>query len=97
MLQRFDDALSSYDKAIALNAGVFRAWFGRGIFSPIVNLRRRTGGLRQGTRGEGLISPMAGSVAACTVGFHRFEDALSPDDKAVALAPKLSNAWLGRG
>ncbi len=96
-LQRFDEALADYDRALALQPGYFHAQLSRG--NALCELRRHEEALASYARAIELAPGAAEAyfrrgTALCEL--ERFDQALADLDRAVAIAPEHFGAHSNR-
>ena len=97
-LQRFDEAVASYDKAIALKSNFAEPFCNRG--GALQELKRFDEALASYDKAIALKPNSA--EAFCNRGLalqelNRFDEALASYDKAIALTPDYAEAFCGRG
>jgi tetratricopeptide (TPR) repeat protein len=97
-LGRDDDALSAYDRALAIDATAVRAWMGKG--SAFLSLKRYDKALATCDHVLGLdpdnrlIWTLKGQILQS---LKRFSDALAPYERALSLDPSHGRTWLNCG
>ena len=92
-MQRYDDALASYDKAIGLNPAYAEAHFGRGYTSIVLNnYEQALASLDKAVALEDKNADMHLNRGFALMQLKRHEEALSSFDKAIAL--KADDGWL---
>jgi predicted negative regulator of RcsB-dependent stress response len=95
---RSDEALTAYDKAVALAPNLAQAWLGRG--NVFCEFKRFDEALAAYDRAATLNPDLANELVGrgnvfCEL--KRFDEALAAYDRAVALKPDMANGLVGRG
>ena len=97
-IERYEEAVASYDKAIALNPNYADAFGNRG--NALKELRRFDEAVASCDRAIALKPNGADALSNRGFALHelkRLDEALESFDRAIAINPRLAPAWLGRG
>jgi predicted O-linked N-acetylglucosamine transferase (SPINDLY family) len=95
---RHRDALSAYDRALAVRAGYPEAWLGRGY--ALIQLTRHDEALAAVDEALALRPDFAEAWVGrgnALLELDRFQDAAAAYDRALSVRPELAAAWSGHG
>ena len=97
-LNKYEEAITDFDKAIELNSNYVKAWFNRGVAKG--DLQRHKEAV---TDFDKVIELNSNYVKAwlnrgsAKANLQRYKEALADVDKAIELNPNFAEAWLFRG
>jgi tetratricopeptide (TPR) repeat protein len=97
-LEKYEEAIADYDKAIELNPNLADAWGSRG--DAKVNLQRYEEALADYDKAVELnpnLDRAWGARGFAKRNLQRYEEAITDYDKAIELNPNLTEVWGGRG
>jgi predicted O-linked N-acetylglucosamine transferase (SPINDLY family) len=98
LLKRYDEALASYDEALALAPNLAGAWLGRA--NVFYGLKRYDEACASYDKALALEPRMASAWLGRGNAFQaleRYDQAVASFEQTLALEPDLASAWLGRG
>jgi Tfp pilus assembly protein PilF len=97
-LQRLDEALTSFDRAIALNPGLAHAHYNRAVtLQDLGRCEEAVSGYRAAIGLEPRRAELLNDLGTALLELSRYEEALASFDRALTLSPGLFGAMVNRG
>jgi tetratricopeptide (TPR) repeat protein len=97
-LERYEEAITSYDKALAIKPDFHEAWHNRGV--ALTGLERYEEAITSYNEAISIESDYHGVWylrGGALIGLERYEEAITSYDKALAIQPGYYEAWHNRG